>query len=162
LEKDKEYLILSMLRQNSRASLTEMSKYTRIPVSTIYDRLKVYRSGLIKKYTSLIDFTQMGFTTRAAILLKSPGDQRDNLKEFLLKHQSVNNLLKVNNGYDFFVEAIFKTIQEMELFMESLEIKFGVDKKQAFYIVDEFKREGFMSNPEYVKLCWHEPLVETI
>jgi DNA-binding Lrp family transcriptional regulator len=146
----KDQVILSLLRQNSRSSLTEMSKKTRIPVSTIYDKLKVYRSGLITKHTSLIDFSKIGYATRAAVLLKAPTSTRIQLKEYLSKHHAVNNFLKINNGYDFFVEAIFKTIQELESFMENLEEKFEINKKETFYIVDEFKRENFLSNPDLI------------
>jgi hypothetical protein len=57
----------------------------------------------------------------------------------------------VNNGYDFFIEAFFKKIPEMEQFLDLLESRFELDKKEAFYIVDEFKREGFMDCPEKVR-----------
>ena len=151
MEKDKEYQILSMLRKNARTSLTEMSKHTRIPVSTIYDRMKVYREGLITKHTAIIDFNKIGFHTRAAVLLKCSSLAKRPLKEHLMRHHAVNNFMKINNGYDFFIEAVFKTIQELEEFMETLEVKFSVNKRETFYIVDEFKRENFLSSPECLK-----------
>ncbi|MBU4209210.1 MAG: winged helix-turn-helix transcriptional regulator [Proteobacteria bacterium] len=37
--KKTDLIIISSLRQNAREKLTEMSRKTRIPVSTIFDRI---------------------------------------------------------------------------------------------------------------------------
>ena len=79
----KDLLILSNLRKNARMSLTNMSKSTHIPISTIFDRLKLHESGLIKKHTSLIDFEKLGFNTRANVCIKVDKEKREEIKEYL-------------------------------------------------------------------------------
>jgi DNA-binding Lrp family transcriptional regulator len=57
----RDLLILSYLRQNSRMKLTNMSKASRIPVSTLFDRIVDLESrGIIKKLTSLVKFEGFG------------------------------------------------------------------------------------------------------
>ncbi len=148
----KEMLILSNLRYNARETLTKMSKSTSIPVSTIFEKMKNYESGLIKKYTSIVDFSKLGFNTKVSILVKTSKDYRDKLREHLFINKSLNTVYRVNNGYDFMVEGIFKELKEVEVFIENLENKYGVTNSYVYYIIDEVKKEDFMSNPDYFKI----------
>ncbi|HIH25617.1 Lrp/AsnC family transcriptional regulator [Candidatus Woesearchaeota archaeon] len=148
----RELIILSKFRENSRESLTRMSKKISVPVSTIYEKLKGYEKSVIKRHTSLLDFSKLGFNTRATIILKVTKDNKDALKEFLLNNRYVNTFYKINNGYDFMIEAVFRELNEVESFVEELEDKYNVQDKKVYYIIDELKKEAFLSNSEYLKL----------
>ena len=65
-----------------------------------------------------------------------------------MKHFNVNNLSRINNGYDFFLEGIFRDITQMESFLDSLQNQ-GVIETKVHYVIDEIKREDFMTNPEF-------------
>ncbi len=145
--KKTDLLIISSLRQNAREKLTEMSKKTRIPVSTIFDRIKTHEGNIIKKHTALVDFGKLGYNTRANIILKVNKNDREAMKEFLMQHNSINSAFKINNGYDFLIEAVFANIKEVEDFTDLLEEKFSIKAKQVFYIIDDLKKEEFLSNP---------------
>ena len=133
----KDIKIISALRANARVSLTKMSKRTNIPISTIHDRIKYYRDGVIKKYTSLLDFSVLGFHSRAHVMFKVKKECKEALLSFLSKHQNVNALFKINNGYDFLVEAIFRNIKDLEEFTELLEERFNVRDKQVYYLIED-------------------------
>ncbi len=148
----KEMLILSTLRLNARESLTKISKDTDIPVSTVYERLKNYETRFIKKHTSIIDFNKLGFNTRVTIMLRAARDHREKLREHLLKDKSINSLYKINNGYDFMMEGIFSELRDVDNFLDKLESDFGVTERVVYYVVDELRREDFMSSPEYVRI----------
>ncbi len=138
-------LIVALLREDSRMSLTEMSRKTQIPVSTIYEKLKQFKRGLISKHTALVDFAQLGYETRARVLLKAKRTELQKLKEHLLSSSALNELYKVNNGYDFMAEFIFQNMKELEEYLDQLSEHYGVEKELVFYIVDELKREEFLS-----------------
>lgn len=148
----KDLLIIANLRNNARATLTMISKRTNIPISTIYDRLKNHSGGLIKKHTTLLDFSKLGFNTRANITLKVDRKIRDDVKNFLIKHQNINSVYKINNGYDFLIEAIFKHIKDLEDFMELMEERFKIKSKQVYYVIDEIKRENFLTDPNMIDM----------
>lgn len=142
----KDLKILSHLRKNGRESLTNMSKKTNIPVSTIYDRLKVHETSLISKFTSLINFSELGFQTRAYVIIKTNKESREKLQEHLKKHPNVNSVFKINNDYDFLIEAIFKGIRELQEFMDNIETNYGITDSKILYIVDDIKRENFLTD----------------
>ena len=148
----KERVLLSHFRKNARESLTTISRRTRVPVSTIFDKLKHYERSFIKKHTTLLDFSALGYLTRANVLLKVSLEHRQPLKEFLMKHEHVNSLFKVNNGYDFLAEMVFKHIKDLEDFLEMLEGKYHVLDKTVFYVIEDICREEFMAKPELVAL----------
>ena len=143
----KDLKIIAHLRQNARMPLTKMSRRTQIPVSTIFDRLKLNENSLIVKHTSLLDFTKLGYNTRANITLRVDREDKEALREYLLKNQSVNSVYKINNGFDFMIEGVFRQIKDMEDFIENLEKRFKIIDKKSFFIIEDIKREAFMSNP---------------
>ncbi len=149
---NKDILIMSHLRRNSRESLTEMSKQIKVPISTIYDKLKIHEKTTIVKYTSLIDFAKLGFNTRAHIALKVEREQREEVIEYLVRHKHVNSVFKINNGFDFMLDVIFKHVKDMEDFLDTLESRYQIKAKQVFYIITDIKREAFLSNPQELTL----------
>ncbi|MBN2053163.1 Lrp/AsnC family transcriptional regulator [Candidatus Woesearchaeota archaeon] len=146
--KSSDLKLISYLRKNSRQTLTEISKLTRIPISTLYDKLKVHEHSVILKHTTLLDFARLGFNCRANILLKGSKEDRDKLGSYLKAHPAVNNLYKINNGYDYLVEGVFIHVKDLEDFMEELEKAFALNEKKTHYVIEDLKREEFV--PEAV------------
>jgi len=142
----KDILIMSNLRSNARISLTNLSKKTKIPISTLFDRLRTQEKEYIVKHTALLDFTKLGYSTRAHIIIKVAKSDREGMREHLSKHQNVNSFYKINNGFDFMVEGIFKHIKEMEDFLENLDERYDIIDRRSYYIIDEIKREEFLSD----------------
>jgi DNA-binding Lrp family transcriptional regulator len=133
--------ILHYLRQNSRTNLTTISRKTGIPVSTIFDKIKMYEQEFVHKFTVLLDFQKLGYNVRAKVLLKVDPQSRDKLRAYLMAHQSVNNLFRINNGYDFALECVFTSIREVEEFVEGLEMQFTVLDKTVYHIIEDIARE---------------------
>ncbi|MCK5630482.1 MAG: hypothetical protein KAI26_07725 [Nanoarchaeota archaeon] len=142
----KDMLIISNLRKDARMNLTKMAKKTGIPVSTIFDKIRGFQNNIVTKHTTLINFDLLGYNTRSKILLKVGKEDKEALKAYLLKNHNINSFYRINNGYDFMIEGIFKNIKEMEEFLENLEGKFTIEKKEYFYIIDDMKREAFMED----------------
>lgn len=143
----KELLLMAYLRQNARETLTKLSRKTNVPISTIYDKLKQYENDIIKKHTSLLDFNRLGYTTRATIMLKVDKEIKMDIREFLTNSRSINSIFKINNGFDFLLEGIFREIKDLEDFLDRLDEKFKIKNKQVYYIIEDIKREGFMADP---------------
>jgi DNA-binding Lrp family transcriptional regulator len=148
----KDLLIVSNLRRNARETLTNMSKATHIPISTIYDKLRLHEGGLIKKHTCLLDYNKLGYSTRANVMLRVDKPDREALKVYLVKHNNVNSVSKINNNYDFMAEMVFREIKELEDFLETLEDRFKIKAKQVFYIIEDIKREEFLAEPELLSV----------
>jgi len=151
----KDIILMTFLRNNSRENLTKISRLTAIPVSTIFDRIREFEKELIKKHTSLIDFKKIGFDIKVNMLFKVNRDSREEFKEFLMKNENINSVFKVNNGFDFLVEAIFKDMNDLQRFNELLE-RFNIEAKQEMFILEDIKREGFLSDRTHAELLFAE------
>lgn len=149
---EKELIILSHMRQNARKNLTAISKETGMPISTIFDRLRKYEAeGIVKKHTALLDFSKLGYGVKVHIALKVPRECRDNLKSYLLKEPIINSVYRINNGYDFMIEAFFRDVNEVHEFVEGLE-RFRVKNPEEYYVLEEIKKEAFMADPQIVRI----------
>ena len=147
----KDALLLSHVRKNARTQLTKLSRQTSIPVSTISEHLKRYEKTYIKRYTTLVNFRKLGYDVHVNLLVRVSKTNRDGLKAYLINHPNVNTLFRISNGFDFLVECVFKNLKDMSEFLEQLD-QFNVLEKKEFYLLEDLKRETFMSNPEVAKL----------
>jgi len=140
--------ILSELRKNARKSLVKMSKETNIPVSTIFDRMGRIERQAIKKYTSLLDYSKLNHNIIINYAIKISKEKKETALRLLGTHSSVNSVYRINNGFDFLIECIFMDFKQKELFEEKLNEL--IDNKKEFNIIEEIKREGFLTAPEHM------------
>lgn len=152
--KKKDLVLTAYLRQDSRIPLTTLSRKTGMPVSTIFDRIKACQGSLILKQTALLDFARLGYSARATAMLKVRKESKEQLREHLAKSFNVNSLYKINNGYDFMVEFVFRNIQELEDYLDLLDERFAVKVKDIHYIIEEIKRENFLCEPDFIDMLF--------
>lgn len=133
--------IIRHLRRDARANLTTISRKTGIPVSTIFDKLKSFENDIVTRFTAIVDFTKLGYPIRAKIFLRADPMHREALKHYLLAHERVNNLFRINNGYDYAAECLFQTIKEAEEFVDGIESQFVITSKCVYHVIDELARE---------------------
>ena len=135
-------------------SLTKLSRKTRMPVSTLFDRIK-HRYHPLKRYTCLLDFPKLGFDSRAFVLLKLERD-KERCTSFLSKHHNVNTLFRVNNGWHVMAELVFPTMPMLEAFLELLDKKFTIEDRRVHYVLQEIIRERFFAEPDLVPLLFQK------
>lgn len=148
----KDAQIISHLRNNARKRITDISKEIRIPVTTAYDRVKAHNKKFVKKHVTLLDFSKLGLNATANLAIKVEKDSRDNVRKFLMEHPNVNSLSRVNFGSDFLAEVIFKDIACVENFVENLENNYSINQIQIFNVIEELKKEEFLTEPEHFEL----------
>lgn len=141
-----DLMTICHLRQDARQNLTKISRKTNIPVSTLYYRLKWYEKDIIKKHTCLLNYGSLGFNTKVNMMIKSNKEEKEAVKEYLVKNYNVNSVYAVNDKNSFMIAAIFRDMKELYCFVESLEDKFRI-KKDIFYIIEEIKEEDFLTSP---------------
>jgi Lrp/AsnC family transcriptional regulator for asnA, asnC and gidA len=147
----KDLKILAHLRQDARINLTKISKKTLVPVTTIFDKMKKYQQEIIKKNTVLIDFKKLGYDIRVHILVKISQEKREDFKMFLKKSFAINSVYRINNGFDFMIEAIFRNMMELEEFNDQIDAQ-GILSKQEHYILEDIRKEEFISQPDLVEI----------
>lgn len=149
---EKELKVIANLRQNSRESLTKISRRTGMPVSSIFEKLKRYKGDFIVKHTSLLDFNKIGFNVIVNSFIKIGKGQKKELFNYLVNSFYVNNITAISNKYDVFIETAFKSLKDLRCFNDEL-VQFGIENKEDFYVIEYLKREGFLSDSNNVNFA---------
>jgi len=141
MESREDALILDCIRGNSRCALADIHRKTKIPVSTIFVRLRRIEASVVEKYVSFADFSYFGFGVRMAFAISANKKDRKMLKIFLSKFPNINNIYQTGNGFDFFVEAVFRNLAEVDSFSDKLG-SFRLKKMFVYHLIEDLKREG--------------------
>lgn len=142
--KKSDITILSYLRQNGRVPLTELSRKTGLPISTLHERIKKHIKNKLVTPTALVSFTQLDQNSRAHVFLAVEQEDRAKLFSHMEHHPNVNSLFRINNGWNLLAECIFSDMHSLEDFIDKLENQFKITKKDIHYTLDELKREAFL------------------
>lgn len=139
--------IISHLRKDSRTSFVAISQDVKIPLSTIYDQIKrLHQDTVIRRFTSLVDFSKLGYHYQARIAMMVHKPERNDLLAFLSQHPSVNSLHRINSGFDFLIETVHKDVKEHTQFMEELKEKFTIINLHEYQVLEEIEKEKFLRN----------------
>ncbi len=148
----KDAEIISHLRNNARKKITHIAQETNIPVTTIYDKLRVHDKRIVDKHTTLINFSEIGMHARAHIAINVPLEKKSELQEFLTNNSNVNSLYKTSFGSDFLAEVVFRNSGEVENFIEYLEKEYQTENVQSFNIVQDLKKEAFLTDKNHIEV----------
>jgi len=139
-----KHKIISELREDSRRTLTGMSEKTHIPITTIYTNIKrLEKDNIIKKYTALVNFSKLGYSSAASVAIKIDRKDRERFKEFVNGNTSVNSAYEIDTGYDFLIEVIHKDQTEFKLFLENISNLFSITEKRVYLMINTIRKEEF-------------------
>ncbi|MBW3001154.1 Lrp/AsnC family transcriptional regulator [Candidatus Woesearchaeota archaeon] len=138
--KSTKLLILKNLRSNARKSFTDISRATKIPVTTVFDNYhKFLNKKVITRHTSLIDFKQLGYYYRSFLFINARC--KSELLSFLCEHRNVNSISRIST-YDFFIDTVFPGLKEFHFFLDEVR-DFGLMKLEVHEVIEHIKKEEF-------------------
>jgi DNA-binding Lrp family transcriptional regulator len=146
-ETDKKDLdILSCLRLNSREKLKKIAMSVKLPISTVYDRIKkMEKHGIIKKYSCIVEPKKLNHSIKTKIFFKVPNNLRKSFEEKESKNKVINSLLRISgNEWDYVAESFFQDIDHLYTYLEGINEDYEGSKNQVYYIINEIKQEGFL------------------
>jgi DNA-binding Lrp family transcriptional regulator len=123
--------IISILRSNARTTLIDISRSTKLPVSTVFDRMRRLRP-LVLKYTSLVDFSQIGRPIKLFLVVE------DSALQELLQSNFTNNIYRLNDK-KLLAEVVFESNALAHDFLEEL-------KGNTITVVEEIVKEKFLAD----------------
>ena len=117
-EKDK--ILLNELKKDSKRSVQELSKATKIPSTTVYNRIKALEEeGIIKQYTVKLDNKKIG---RVQAFFEISLNPNTNVQEFIKKIRSqIDELYSVGGDFQFLVKATFSDLGGVYSFTAQLQ-----------------------------------------
>ena len=148
--KDKQTIV--HLRKDGRITLSKLSRATRTPISTLFNRIKKHEGDTVKRFTVLLNYRKLGYLARAYIVIKVNKKDKQQVRQHLQGHKNVNSLFKVNNGYDYLIDVVCKDYVELEGFIEDLQDQYSVKVGNVHYVIDNIKEERFLSEPNMAEV----------
>ncbi len=113
--------ILKALSKNSRLSTREISRVVKKSPSLVHLRIKrLEKCGLIKNYTTLIDYTKLGYTIHALTLLQVEGAHIGEVEDFLSKEPNVKAVYDITGEYDIAFISVFKSVSDLDSFIKRI------------------------------------------
>lgn len=142
----KDTAILSVLKENAKLSTQQVAKQTRIPITTVHNRIKkLKKDGVIKGYTVVLDNKKVGKPLAAFILitvdyklLKEIKKSQYELAQQLLRHPGVESSAMITGASDIIIKVRFGSIDELNGFVTVyLRNVQGVEKTQTAIVLNE-------------------------
>jgi Lrp/AsnC family transcriptional regulator, leucine-responsive regulatory protein len=113
--KDKK--IMSILSNNSRIPLTQLSKRVGLSRDAVNYRIKNYeKKGIIQGYRTIVDISKFGYkANHLFVKLNNPSKEIENrILNKLVKNPFVRAIIKFSGNFDFEIAFISKDIEDLD------------------------------------------------
>jgi len=141
----KDMQIFEELKGNGRLSTQKIAKLTRIPITTVHNRIKkLEKDGYIRQYTIIPDYKKMDKGLCSLILITvnyrpAPGMKLSQVEiaKKIKRLPGVEEVLIVAGGTDIVAKLRVKDVDELNKFIiDKLRNVEGVDRTTTMVVLD--------------------------
>ncbi|MCS7118219.1 MAG: Lrp/AsnC family transcriptional regulator [Thaumarchaeota archaeon] len=101
--------IIDMLQEDSRRSAAEIAKKLDVHVNTVRYRInRLLKTGVIRRFTVLLDPRALGLTVSAALMIKLEPGKTESVTSRLMEMREVTNVYQLSGEYDL-IAVVFGT-----------------------------------------------------
>ncbi len=135
-------LLLSVLRENARASTAEIARRLGLSRTTVQNRIaRLEQSGVIGGYTVRVDDEYERNRIRAHIMITVRPKQMAAVVKALQAVREVRVLYSISGGYDLIAQATTATVGEMDVLTDHIGAIDGVERTTSSIILStKFER----------------------
>lgn len=136
--KDKK--ILNIITDDSRQSYRQIAKKAKISVVTVMKHVaKLEHLGIIKKYTAIIDYEQLGYDVSVIIDVRVAKGKLIQVEKKIAEHQNVVSVYDKTGQFDITVIARFKNTRSMDDFLKFIQSLDFVERTETKLILKTMK-----------------------
>jgi len=140
-EKDKK--ILEILKEKADLTTSQISKKTRIPITTVHNRIKkLNKEGVIKNYTVNVDYEKIGKPLKAFILVtvNQGASSQSEIGKHVKSIDGVESVDIVTGAMDIIATIRAKDMHFLnELITKEIRTIKGIDKTQTLMVLEEIE-----------------------
>lgn len=134
-EKDEE--LLSILRCNARASISDIARATGVSRTAIQNRLnKLENNGVIKAYSVVLGSEYTNQLVSANVSLKATPNLRENICIALRKIHQIRHIYSISGQYDLLVTIQAQTLEKLSDVLNIVCSLEGVERTNSSIILD--------------------------
>ena len=134
-EKDEE--LLSILRCNARASVSDIARATGVSRTAIQNRLnKLEDNGVIKAYSIVLGSEYTNQLVSANVSLKVKPNLRNTICIALRKLHQISQIYSISGEYDLLVTIQANTLEKLSSVLNTVCSLEGVERTNSSIILD--------------------------
>jgi Lrp/AsnC family transcriptional regulator for asnA, asnC and gidA len=114
-----DWRIIHSLLDNSRITLSQMSRDIDVPDATISHRLKKLEQDVIKQYTTLLDFDKLDLKITAIIIIQSESEKHKEVEKQLSNLIEVSEVYSISGEYDILIKVWAHSLDELNQIINS-------------------------------------------
>jgi Lrp/AsnC family leucine-responsive transcriptional regulator len=137
-----DFQILNILQENSRTTLSEISKKINLSIPATSERIKKLEdSETIEKFTIKINRSKSGYKLLTIILVNINDTQHiNNFRNEIIKYREVIECHHLAGEYDYMLKVLLKDTHELDYFLShKLDMIKGVTKSNSIIILSTQK-----------------------
>ena len=142
--KQKEKEMIKYLRKGKRVNISEIARELNLPISTVRDRINRIEEKYILKRSSLLDYKKIGYSANVILAVKIDSKKREFL-DFLKEQKCINSIYRINSGYNFLFEVVFRDSLQLINWIEKIKALFVLEII-SFQILKVEEKEKFIPN----------------
>ena len=135
-------LLLSLLRENARATTADIARKLGLSRTTVQNRIaRLEQQGVIRGYTVRIDDELERNRIRAHILITLRPKQMPSVVKTLQAMPEVRVLYSISGGFDLIAQAVAASVGEMDVLTDAIGAIDGVERTTTSIILStKFER----------------------
>ena len=137
-----ERKIINELIDNSRQSFRELAKKTGMSAVTAMNRVReLEKKGVIRGYSALVDYEQLGYDFLAVIFVKVQKGQFRRAAEKIASHRNVSAVYDLTGETDSLVIARFQSRRLLDEFLKKVQAYEFVERTTTALVLSTLKEE---------------------
>jgi len=138
--KESDIRLLNVLIENPRKSYRELAKEAKLSIAIIGEKLKkLESSGILKGYTSLVDYDLLGYEIQVVINIRVAHGEAQNVEKKIFNNPNVMGIYNTTGDFDVLVIARFKSRKELDEYIKNLQGYEFVERTQTQLILNTIK-----------------------
>ena len=111
--------LLKILAEDARTPLRKMGRAVGLSTSGVRRRIKLLeKTGLIKKYSAVIDPKKYGYTVTAFVSVDADSQALRELTSSLVRRHEVCELHRTTGGHDLMIKVRAKDVDSLNKFVD--------------------------------------------
>lgn len=143
---EKDTAILAELQRNAKQTTGRIAKRTRIPVTTVHNRIKRFeREGVITRYEPRVDYEKLGYGIHALVFIVASGKLPDgrpvdqqSIAQKAARLNGVQSARIVTGEYDLVLDVRVTDVPSLNrTLIKELRTLPGVEKTETMLVLEE-------------------------
>jgi len=135
----KDFAIINVLKENSRESIRDIAKKTKLRPSTVHQRiLKLKEKGVIEKFTLKLSNKAVGEGFIVFMLVKT---KPSSVLDKIVNNKHVREFFGVTGEYDLLLKLKFKNVEEFNDFVIRFRKEQSIQTTLTMVVTADVKEE---------------------